>query len=315
MLYKDKVTLAYHDNLGIDEGKKNAWQEVLRPSIPLLQLIDFTQCTDADIALVWNPPLGKLASIPTLKAIISLGQGVDHLLLDDTLPPVPIIRLVDPDMSNAMSRWVILVLLDYLCQGAFYRKMQAQKQFVQLTHRSADTKKIGIYGVGAIGSVVAAHIKKLGFDVYGWSKNKKDTTNFVSLAGQNSFAKMLQTVDIHINLLPLTSQTNGIFNEPIFSQMKQGSYFINAGRGKSVIEQDLLNAIEQNHLDGAALDVFAEEPLPPEHPFWSHPKISVWPHVAAQTNIYTASEQVAKAIADIMQNKPPKNTINRAQEY
>lgn len=315
MIYQGSVTLAYYDNLDATLSKQSTWQEALRIYLPQIQLLDLQQSQNADVAFVWNPPKGLLATKPSLKAIISMGQGVDHLLVDNTLPRIPIIRLVDKDMSNAMSHWVILVMLDYLRQGARYRKMQESKQFLQLPQRSIDTVRVGVYGVGAIGSVVASRIAALGFEVYGWSTSKKQTNDFYSLAGKDGLTQILKKVDIHINLLPLTSHTKGLFNTAQFSKMKQGSYFINAGRGQSVIEKDLLNAIDSQHLDGAALDVFKKEPLPSSHRFWSHPKIAVWPHVSAQTNIKTAASQVAQTISNVMQNMPLANQVNRERQY
>ena len=301
-------------------GRERAalWFECLRTLLPAIRFLDLAEAKaeGADVALVWRPPLGALAAVPRLRVIISLGQGVDHLLTDPQLPTaVPVVRLVDPDMSHSMSHWVVHAVLDYLRDGAAYREGQRQRRFAALPQRRTDGLRIGIYGVGALGKVVAERLAALGFEVHGWSRTAKTCGYFRSHSGGGGLARMLEGMDIHVCLLPLTEETRHLFRRETFARMKPGAYFVNAARGGHVVEPDLCAAIDDGGLAGAALDVFEEEPLPEGHPFWTHPKIRVWPHVAAQTNPRTAARQVAEAITEAMAGRLPDNAVDLARGY
>ena len=311
------VKIAYLDGLSSPE-KAGIWEAQLRTYLPHLEFVslDDAAADTADIALVWKPPAGRLAQLKTLKGILSLGQGVDHLFNDPDVPTdIPICRIVDPHMSVAMGHWVISCILDHLRHGPAYRSQQNQHVWQghdQIDHRDI---RVGIYGIGAIGSEVAKMVSALGFKVSGWSRGKKTISGIECYSGQDGFQHMLASCSYHVCLLPLTDETRWIFNAASFSQMSAGSYFINGGRGDHVKEADLLDAVGSSHLSGAALDVFHTEPLPQEHPFWDAKNICVFPHVAAQTEPHTAVQQIAHAIADIMSGKAPANQVAATKGY
>ena len=308
--------IAFHD--GMENTSLAKWRYHLTKSdseISLIALSD-SKANDAEFALVWNPPVGRLADLKNLKLICSLGQGVDHLWKDQKRPPsVPIIRLVDPNMSHALSQWVILVLLDFLRDGPFYRENKLKREFNKLTQANTIAMKVAIYGIGAIGSLVAQNLHSLQFDVSGWARTRKNQLPFKQEIGEQGFENLLHSNLIHICLLPLTKSTKVLFSENAFNQMPKGSYFINAGRGEQVDEMALLRAVRSGHLSGAALDVFCEEPLPMSHPFWNEKKISIWPHVAAQTDPATTFEQILKAIYAVKLGLAPKNLVDPDRQY
>ena len=170
--------------------------------------------------------------------------------------------------------------------------------------------------MGAIGSMIASRLDDIGFDVHGWSRSERHQDSSVTLHhGPHGFEAMLNRCQIHICILPLTDETYHIFNAEAFSKMPKGAYFINGGRGAQVNEADLLNAISSDQLAGATLDVFEEEPLPEAHPFWDESRITIWPHVAAQTNPETAALQVANAIRAVQAGKLPANLVDRQRGY
>ena len=312
------LIIAYHDNSGQDD-KRKWWQDCLSKRLGPCQLVPLTDkaALDCQFALVWYPPHGRLRDLEQLKLIVSLGQGVDHLMADPALPEqAAIVRLVDPDMSHALSQWVILNVLDHLRDGRFYRENACHKRFESRDQRQTQNLPIAIYGMGAIGLVIARHLADLGFDVSGWSRTPRQFPAPIKAAhGKDGFATLLATCDIHVCVLPLTAETTDLFDASAFAQMKQGAYFINGGRGKQVVEPDLLAAIRSGHLAGACLDVFVEEPLPPQHPFWEEPAITIWPHVAAQTNPDTAGDQVAAAIMAAASDQPLPNRVYTKRGY
>lgn len=274
---------------------------------------------NADAALVWHPPAGRLAELAqhaNLKVIISLGQGVDHLLSDPTLPvDIPIVRLVDPHMAQAMSHWVTWAVLDFVRDGAAYRAQSARRLWQPQPHKNPRDIRIAVYGIGAIGATVAAHLRALNFAIAGWSRRPKTLLNIPCHTAEDGWRRLIHDSDIHVCLLPLTAATRGLFNRDAFAQMKRGAYFINGGRGAHVCESALLAAINSGRLAGAALDVTATEPLPADSPLWSCRAITLTPHIAAPTAAASAAPQVARAIRDAVAGITPHNTIDRALGY
>lgn len=322
VLCHDNLIVGYYDDAA-DPSRLEAWQARLQPYLPGAKLVPL--CSEAGqeamAVTVWKPPVGQIAKMPNLKGIISLGQGVDHIFRDETIPhSLPVVRLVDHDMSVALGHWVCLAVLEKCRKATDYRVLADRREFRPLPQEDARALKIGVYGVGAIGQEVVRQLLALGFDVSGYARSprdnvKRDNDKIAFYHGKEGLAYMLAHMDMHVCLMPLTDETRGFFNKSVFSLMKIGAYFINAGRGGHVIEADLLEAINQGHLSGASLDVFETEPLPSDHPFWDHPHITIWPHVAAQTNPQTAAKQVAEALFAFHQDRQPANLVDKAKGY
>jgi len=312
------IKIAYYDGSDSDE-KHQFWANCLSQRLGPVRLIGLmdAEAEEAEIGLVWYPPKGRLAQLKHIKLIISLGQGVDHLMQDKGLPDkAEIVRLVDPDMSHALSQWVILNLLDHLRDGPSYRENARQRRWQGLAQRQTQDMAVAVYGMGAIGQVIAQRLVSLGFKVSGWTRTARQFSAPISSAsGEAGFHHLLGSCDVHICILPLTEETTNLFDAQAFSAMPKGAYFINAGRGRQVVEADLLAAIQSHHLAGACLDVFVTEPLPDKHPFWDEPAITIWPHVAAQTNPDTAADQVARAIQSVINGQKPDNLVDKKRGY
>jgi len=310
----EPIYIVYHS---VDH-KIEFWQDALNPLMPGIKLVtaDQPEAQNAEVMITWNPPEGMIASLPNLKGVISLAQGVDHVLNGKTFPRhLKFARLIDPYMSEAMAEWVTLTVLEYHRDAATYRDAETRHDWIRLPPRIAARTTVAVMGLGAIGSVVAETLTHLKFDVIGWSRSEKSIPGVTCYHGDDGFETCLKTADILVSILPLTAATENIFNAKHFALMKKGAAFINAGRGKQVVEADLINALDQDHLRGATLDVMVTEPLPADHPFWDHPKVNVWPHVSAQTNPESAGEQVAEAISDIRAGREPRNSVNIARGY
>jgi glyoxylate/hydroxypyruvate reductase len=276
------------------------WKKVLEAG---LGPIDFRRLdalgdkADIEVALAWKPAAGLLASFPNLKLIVSLGMGIDHLLSDDKLPAaVPITRIMDDGLIGQMSEYALYWALRHHRDIDKYAASQRAKQwkvedFVDTIHR-----RIGILGLGTIGQDTAKKFAALGFPTAGWSRTAKDLPGIKTFYGADGFKRLLAESDILVNVLPLTRDTRGILDAKAFAALPKGAYFINMARGGHVVDDALLAALNSNHLGGAVLDVFNQEPLPPDHAYWTHPKVHVTPHIAGATNPRTASPGVIENI-------------------
>jgi len=269
-----------------------------------------------EVVLAWKPPAGLIASFPNVKLIVSLGMGVDHLLADDKLPEgVPIVRIMDDGLVGQMSEYALYWALRHHRDIDKYAASQRAKQwkvedFVDTVHR-----RIGILGLGTIGQDTAKKFAALGFPTAGWSRTRKSLPGIETFHGPDGLARVLAQSDILVNVLPLTRDTRGLLDAKFFAALPKGAYLINMARGGHVVDEALLAALDSGHLSGAALDVFNQEPLPPEHRYWTHPRVQVTPHVAGATNPRTASPGVIENIRNIRAGKPLINTVDPKSGY
>jgi glyoxylate/hydroxypyruvate reductase A len=294
------------------------WKKVLEAG---LGPVDFRRLdalgdkADIEVALAWKPASGLLASLPNLKLIVSLGMGVDHLLSDDKLPDVPITRIMDDGLIGQMSEYALYWALRHHRDIDKYAASQRARtwkveDFVDTIHR-----RIGILGLGTIGQDTAKKFAALGFPTAGWSRTAKSLPGVETFHGRDGFRRLLAGSDILVNVLPLTRETRGILDAKAFAALPKGAYFINMARGGHVVDEALLAALDSGQLSGAVLDVFNTEPLPADHPYWTHPKVHVTPHIAGATNPRTASPGVIENIKRLRAGKPLIHTIDPKTGY
>jgi glyoxylate/hydroxypyruvate reductase A len=271
---------------------------------------------EIDYALVWRPEPGFLASLPNLKLIVSLGAGVDHLLVDPRLPRhLPIVRLVDPHMTDAMSEYVVLQVLRLHRRDLDYRAQQEAGIWHELDQKNAVERRVGILGLGELGRDAAKKLKSLGFDVAGWSRSDRTVAGVRCHAGAAGLQPLLARSEILVCLLPLTAETEGILNTSTLALLPKGAALVNAARGAHLVEEDLLAALASGQISAAVLDVFHEEPLRADHPFWHHPRVVLTPHVAAFTNPATAAPIILDNIRRFEEGRPLLNQFNPARGY
>lgn len=295
------------------------WTAELRRQVPDLELRflpAFGDPADIEYALVWLPPPGLLASLPNLKVIFSLGAGVDHLLRDPTLPDVPLVRMVEPGLTEGMTEYVCLHVLRWHRDAPAYEHQQGERVWKQVPHqRIARERRVGILGLGVLGQDAARALAQLRFDVAGWSRTAKRVEGVTCFHGDAGLPPFLARTEILVCLLPLTPDTENILDAKLFAGLPPGAVVINAARGKLQVEEDLLAALDSGHLAGATLDVFRAEPLPAEHPFWTHPKVTVTPHVAAITQARTGIRHIADAIGRARRGEPLLHLVDRQRGY
>jgi glyoxylate/hydroxypyruvate reductase len=291
-----------------DPSEREAWWRALTAAAPdcIWQRDDVPFDREAiDAAVVANPAAGLLASLPNLRFVQSLWAGVDKLLADPTLPAhLPIARMVDPAMNAAMAETALWAVLGLHRRFFDYAAQQRQVQWQQLPQRRADDVSVLVLGAGQMGSEVAARLAAQGYRVSTWRRR--------------SAVRLLEVVtgqDIVINLLPLTDGTRGVLNAAVFDALPRGAAIVNLARGAHVVDADLLVALDSGHLLRAVLDVFHHEPLPADHPFWRHPRVTVLPHVAALTDERSAARVVAENLRALAQHAPLQHVVDRSAGY
>lgn len=271
---------------------------------------------DVEVAVAANPRPGCLARLPGLRFIQSAWAGVDSLLADDTLPQVPLARLIDPQLSSDMAEAVLGHVLMLHRQVPAYRAQQAQAQWAPLPQPRLAERRVGILGMGAMGQASAALLARTGFAVTGWSRSGRGAMPGVPVAGgAEGLERVLAQADILVNLLPLTAQTQGLINARALARLPRGAGLVNAGRGGHVVLPDLLAALDTGQVSHAVLDVFAAEPLPPDDPLWRRADVTITPHVAAPTDPGSAARAMAANIARWRAGQPVAGLVDRAQGY
>ena len=269
----------------IDRG--DSWRRALLEFDPGLDLREWPEVGDpADIeyALVWQPPRGELRTYPNLKVIFSIGAGIDHLASDPELPEgVPIVRMVEPGLTAGMTEFVVMSVLFHHRFMLDYAGQARDRVWREIEQVPPEDRRVGIMGLGVLGRDAAEKLRAFNFDLAGWSRAPKDIPGVASFHGDGGFIPFLNRSDILVCLLPLTAETRGIVDARALGALPRGAAFISVGRGQQVVEQDLLAALESGQLGGATLDVFQDEPLPKDSPFWDHPRVVATPHVASMT--------------------------------
>ena len=271
---------------------------------------------DIEIALAWKPPAGLIASFPNVKLIVSLGMGVDHLLADDRLPAgVPIVRIMDDGLVGQMSEYAIYWALRHHRDIDKYAASQRARQWKPEDFVDTIDRRIGVMGLGSIGQDTAGKFAALGFPTAGWSRTAKSLPGIETFHGADGLQRFLARTDILIDVLPLTRDTRGLLDAKAFAALPRGAYFINMARGGHVVDDALLAALESGQISGAALDVFNVEPLPQDHPYWTHPKVHVTPHIAGATNPRTASPGVIENIKRMRAGQALIHTVDPKTGY
>lgn len=283
---------------GVD--KTDWWIEQLQKLLPGWTIRSIDDPGDADAvtyAVVWKPADGAFLPFANLKAIVSLGAGIDHVLADTKLPrQIPIIRTVGTDLTQRMREYVALHVLSHHRDMPTISTNQRARQWKQLVVPPATDRPVGVMGLGNLGSAAASTLSALGFETLGWSRTQREIEGITTFAGDAEFAAFLGRCEILVCLLPLTDATTGILNAELFAKLPKGASVINVGRGPHLVDDDLLAALDSGQLSHATLDVFHVEPLPSEHPFWSHPRITVTPHIASLIDAPTGSRIVGANI-------------------
>lgn len=286
------------------------------PDVRVYNEINQAPKAEVEMAIMWKQPKDILRLFSNLKAIHSLGAGVDHLISDPSIPEsLPIARIVDEQLTTGMRRYVLMAILNIHKNLLFHLEQQRKGQWSGLSQAETPLR-IGVMGLGALGKAVALDLQHLDFPVYGFSNSPKQVKGIRCFsAAKGELADFLQQINTLVCLLPLTASTQNILNKDLFAQLPDASYLINVGRGAHLVEEDLLWAFEKGKIAGAYLDVLRHEPLPTEHPFWRQQGLVLTPHIASVTNQQNAARQIAENYHRLQRGLPLNNQVNRELGY
>ncbi len=310
--------------VALGSGDPDPWVKQFRallPDRPIVKLGDSYDPASIEFAMTWYHPPGSLAHYPHLKAVFSMGAGVDHLFRDTELPDVAIARVVDPDLTNRMSEYVILHALSIIRQTRRYREQQNHLQWIDDDWQPAASEvRVGVMGLGVLGSDAAQKLKHIGFKVAGWSRSPKSIDGIQCFSGDAELSSFLARTDILIVLLPLTEETRGIINRKLLKGLARDGRvaapsLINAGRGNLQIETELLECLDDGTLHEAVLDVFQTEPLPVTSPLWTHPRVTITPHNASVSDPVAIANAIAAQIRRVEKGEALLNMVSRAKGY
>ncbi|MEP3279504.1 MAG: glyoxylate/hydroxypyruvate reductase A [Stappiaceae bacterium] len=306
----------------------DTWAERLQTELPTRKIQTwhedrkFSAEERADIRylLAWKPPRGLCAKFPNLSVLFSLGAGVDHILQDSDLPSCPLVRVVDPDLTARMGEWIVLQTLSHLRRASQYAAQQRDLLWQPIPQPAASAVTVGVLGIGVLGLHAANLLKAIGFPVIGWGRSRKTLDGIKTFAGHSELNAFLCETDILVSLLPHTPETEGILSIDLFRQLRGhdalgGPVLINAGRGKTQIDHDIVQALKDGVLSGASLDVFENEPLPMDSELWTQPKVIVTPHVAADSDPAKLASYIAAQIRGFEERGTLHNIVDRERGY
>lgn len=298
--------------------RQDWWREHMQSLLPELECRNWDDPGPLDevkYAVVWRPPAGGLKQFPNLEVIVSIGAGIDHVLADPELPQgIPIIRTTGDDLTQRMREYVTLHVLRHHRRLPEIEAAQAAREWRQSVNPPAYERKVGVMGLGNLGADAARALKAIGFDVAGWSRSKKDIEG-IECFGGDALDAFLARTEILVCLLPLTGETRGILGAANLAKLPEGASVINAARGEHVVDADLIAALDSGHLAYATLDVFHQEPLPPEHPFWTHEKVLVTPHVASLIDPVAGGKMIAANLRHFIAGEPVPDLVDLSKGY
>ncbi|WP_291869291.1 glyoxylate/hydroxypyruvate reductase A [Maribacter sp.] len=295
------------------------WQKMLKEKLPKEVVEIYPDVKDAatvDFVLCWKPKKDVFKELPNIKVVQSVGASIDHIIHSQTLKDDCIVtRIVDENLSQDMWEFLAAIVFGELKNTSLYMEQQKIKKWEQHAYRSFKDVTVSILGLGSIGAYVAQNFAKLGFKVKGWSTTGKDILGVDSFHGKGEFKSFLNQTNFLINLLPLTKETQDILNKDSLGSLATNAFLINVGRGEHLIEKDILQLLDSSVLSGAFLDVFREEPLPENHPFWKHPKIRITPHIASLTNMESAVNLIVDNYHRFLSKEELLNVVSLKKGY
>ena len=300
-----------------------AFARDLDPALDVRVAPNLGKAEEIEYALAWQPPNGLLKTLPNLHLIVSVGAGVDALLADPDLPHVPMVRFVDADLTGRMTEYVALHVLYHHRRMSEFGELQRRKVWKYLAEPAAHEVRVGLMGLGVLGSAAARALGLFGYQLRGWSRSPKSLQSVACYAGPGELDAFLADTDILAVLLPLTPDTHGILDRRLLGKLSRqgrdprlpGPVLINAGRGGLQVDADILASLEAGELYAATLDVFEAEPLPHSSPLWSHPRVVVTPHNAAESAPAAIVRYALRQMAAHRRGEPLQNVVDRKRGY
>lgn len=294
------------------------WQQWLAQHAPDIQLHlwpDIGDPLDVEILIAWQPPERLLETFPNLKALLSVGAGADQFDLAALPPDLPVVRMIEPGLTQGMVEYVTFAVLGIHRDMVRYLHQQRDACWQAHSVTPAAARRVGVMGLGELGQAALRQLVSLGFDCAGWSRTPRQLDGVQCFHGAAQQGEFLARCDILVCLLPLTAETRGLLNRDLFAQLPPGAALVQAGRGAQLNHADLLAALDGGQLGAAVIDVTDPEPLPPSHPLWRHPAIWLTPHIASQTQNESAVAALLENLRRYQRGEPMTGLIDRARGY
>lgn len=300
-----------------DDRPAEAWLRELRAALPEAQVDAWRPGLppEYDAALAWSPPQQLFDEQPQLKAVFNLGAGVDRLLALRLPPGLQVLRLEDAGMAVQMAEYVCHALIRHFRELDHYQRQQQAADWTQRPLRERSDFAVGIMGLGVLGARVARAVQAFEFPLLGWSRTPRALPGVRCFSGDAELDAFLAATRVLVCMLPLTEATHGILNRERLSRLQPGAYLINPARGALVVEDALRALLDDGHLAGATLDVMAQEPLPPGHWMWAHPRIELTPHIAGITVRGDTVRQLAEGVRALQRGEVPRGLVRRELGY
>ncbi|WP_333661388.1 glyoxylate/hydroxypyruvate reductase A [Chishuiella changwenlii] len=294
------------------------WQEKLSAQFTDTKVEVYPEISnpeDVEFIIAWKPHKGYINEFPNAKVIQSAGAGIDHLLHTKLPEHVKVTRIVDEELKQDMFEHVLACIMISMKNMYKYSESQENKEWKPVNYQSIKDITITVLGLGKIGQFVAEKFVNLGFKVQGWSNSEKQIEGVKSFSGELELAEAANGIDFIVNILPLTNETKGILNKNLFDKFSENTVLINVGRGAHLVDEDLTDALQSNQIKEAYLDVFNEEPLPVDHPFWENDKVFMTPHVASITNTSSVLLQIEDNYYKMKQKADLTNEVSLEKGY
>ena len=301
-----------------DPQRGALWQQWLAQHAPDIQLHLWPELGDPqqiEVLIAWQPPETLMETFPNLKVLLSVGAGADQFDLAALPPDLPVVRMIEPGLTQGMVEYVTFAVLGLHRDMVRYLQQQREEKWLAHSVKPAATRRVGVMGLGELGQAALRQLASFGFDCAGWSRTPRELDGVECFHGAAQLGAFLARSDILVCLLPLTAETRGLLNRDLFSQLPRGAALVQAGRGAQLNHQDLLDALDSGQLGAAVIDVTDPEPLPPAHPFWRHPAIWLTPHIASQTQNESAVAALLENLRRYQRGEAMIGLIDRARGY
>ena len=301
-----------------DAARGRLWAEVFAremPGLPFHIWPEIGDPTQVRFLAAWEPPANLASVFPRLEVLFSSGAGVDQFDFGALPANLPVVRMIEPGITAGMVEYVSWAVLGLHRDMPVYRRQQLQARWQTVPVRTAAQCRVGVMGLGSLGQAVLAQLRAFGFDCAGWSRSRHVVDGVQCHAGAQELPAFLARTQILVCLLPLTDETRGVLNAALFGQLPMGAQLVHVGRGPHLVHDDLLAALASGRIADAVLDVTDPEPLPADHPFWSHPNIVLTPHIASMTQPHTAAHVVLDNLRRFEAGQAMVGQVDRARGY
>ncbi|MBS1038749.1 MULTISPECIES: glyoxylate/hydroxypyruvate reductase A [Gluconobacter] len=300
------------------EERARLWKPMFASELPELAFHVWPETGDPQkvrYLAAWQPPENLAENFSNLEVLFSVGAGVDQLNLASIPENVRVVRMMEPGLAEGMIEYVLWAVLSYHRNMFQYARQQEAHVWKGTPNVSSSLFRVGVMGMGALGTPVLKKLSQFGYVCHGWSRSRHDIPGIKSYAGPEELDAFLAATDVLVCLMPLTEATKGILNKELFAKLRKGACLINCGRGGHLAQDDLLLALDEGLLSQAVLDVTDPEPLPEDHPFWNHPLITLTPHIASSSHAETGGEMILKNILQFEKGAEMVGEINRSSGY